>query len=277
MTGPGEGWGDEWDTVADVVVVGTGVAGMAAAVAAASRGASVVVLERSAFTGGTTAKSGGVLWIPNNPLMRERGLVDDRADALRYLARTAYPTLYNPEHETLGLPADKHALLAAFYDNGSVAIEELVALEALSLESVDYPDYYADLPEDTAPNGRAVQPVFPDGWRRGIDPTGGQLLVDQLQAAAERLGAKVLLEHRAAHLVRNEQLEVVGLEVQVGRRTELFGARRGVIFCSGGFLHNKRLRPGVPSRAGARWRRGGRQQGRLRRHRHRGSARSSAT
>ena len=51
----------------------------------------------------------------------------------------------------------------------------------------------------------------------------------------------MLLEHRAAHLVRNEDLEVVGLEVQVGRRTELFGARRGVIFGSGGFLHNQRL------------------------------------
>ena len=91
-----EGWGDEWDSVADVIVVGSGVAGMTAAVAAASRGASVIVLERSAFTGGTTAKSGGVLWIPNNSLMRERGLVDDRADALRYLARTAYPHALQP-------------------------------------------------------------------------------------------------------------------------------------------------------------------------------------
>ena len=41
--------------------------------------------------------------------------------------------------------------------------------------------------------------------------------------------------------MRNDELDVIGLEVQVGRRTELFGARRGIIFCSGGFLHNKRL------------------------------------
>ena len=214
---------------------------MTAAAAASSRGASVVVLERGVFTGGTTAKSGGVLWIPNNPFLRERGLTDDRADALRYMARTAYPTLYNPEHATLGLPADKHALLEAFYDNGSVAIEELLASGALVLESLDYPDYAAELPEDTTPIGRTLQPRLPDGWRRGVDPSGGQYLVDQLQAAAERAGATVLLEHRAAHLVRNEDLEVVGLEVQVGRRTELFGARRGIVFASGGFLHNRRL------------------------------------
>ena len=139
MTEREDGWGEEWDHVADVVVVGSGVAGMTAAVAASSRGASVVVLERGAFTGGTTAKSGGVLWIPNNPLLRERGLTDERADALRYMARTAYPTLYNPGHGTLGLPADKHALLEAFYDHGSVAIEELLASGALVLESLDYP------------------------------------------------------------------------------------------------------------------------------------------
>ena len=46
---------------------------------------------------------------PEQPADARARLVDDRADALRYLARTAYPTLYNPEHETLGLPADKHA------------------------------------------------------------------------------------------------------------------------------------------------------------------------
>ena len=97
-----EGWGDEWDSVADVIVVGSGVAGMTAAVAAASRGASVIVLERSAFTGGTTAKSGGVLWIPNNSLMRER-LVDDRADAPA-TSHGRPPTRYNPEHETSGSP-----------------------------------------------------------------------------------------------------------------------------------------------------------------------------
>jgi len=234
-------WGDEWDRVADVVVVGSGVAGGAAAVAAASRGASVIVLERAPLVGGTTAKSGGVLWILDNPLMRERGIVDQRDDALRSLARTAYPTRYDPGHDTLGLPPEKHTLLAAFYDEGARALEELLALGALDLEPVDYPDYYADLPEDRAPNGRAVQPRFPHGWRRGVDPSGGQYLVDQLLGAAQRLGAEVLLERRVVHVVRDDDLAVVGVEVQVGRRTELIGARQGVVFCSGGFLHNRRL------------------------------------
>ena len=244
MSTDGVDWGDEWDRVADVVVVGAGAAGGAAAVAAASRGAEVIVLERAALPGGTTAKSGGVLWIPNNPLMRERGIVDDRADALRYLARTAYPTRYDPGHVTLGLPADKFALLAAFYDEGARAVEALLALGALDLELVDYPDYYADLPEDRAPTGRTMQPRFPAGWRRGVDPTGGHYLVERLLDGARRLGAEVLMDRRVVHVVRNEHSDahdVIGVEVRVGRRTELLGARRGVVFCSGGFLHNRRL------------------------------------
>ena len=97
-----QSWGSEWDRVVDVVVVGSGVAGCSAAVAAASRGSSVVVLEKTAFAGGTTAKSGGVLWICDNPVMRAQGLVDGRAAALQYLARTSYPTMYASAHPTLG-------------------------------------------------------------------------------------------------------------------------------------------------------------------------------
>jgi succinate dehydrogenase/fumarate reductase flavoprotein subunit len=236
-----DAWGDEWDHVADVVVVGAGAAGTAAAAAAADEGASVVLLEKAAFAGGTTAKSGGVMWIPNNHLLRERGLVDERDAALRYMARTAYPTLYDPADPTLGLPADRHRIIEAFYDNGSAAIEHFVAIEALAVEPVAYPDYYAHLPEDACPMGRVIQPTLPPDWQMGRDPTGGQLLVDHLLGYADGKGATLLVDHEAAHLVRNDDGEVIGLEARTGRRTVLIGARRGVIFTSGGFLHDPRL------------------------------------
>ncbi len=234
-------WGSEWERVADVVVVGTGVAGYGAALAAARCGASVVVLDKSAFVGGTTAKSGGVMWVCNNSVMKRDGLTDDRAAALRYLARTAYPTLYNPRHDTLGLPDNKYQLLEAFYDNGAHLLDLAVSEEVLELEGVPYPDYYAQLAEDEAPIGRCIQAKYPPHHRPGLDPTGGQFLVDQLRAGAEKFGAVTLLEHHVAHLVHNDDDDVVGVEVRVGRRTALIGARKGVIFCSGGFLHNKDL------------------------------------
>lgn len=236
------GWGDEWDDVYDVVVVGSGAAGGAAAATAAAAGASVVVLEKANFTGGTTAKSGGVLWVPDNPLMRNRGIDDPREAALRYMARSGYPTLYQPASPTLGLPAATFRLLAAFYDGGREALDRLGEIGAIEITPVDYPDYYADLPEDEAPLGRVVQPRFPDGWRRGIDPTGGQLLVDGLERAAVQHGAQVRLGHEVVHLVRAEDGAVVGLEVRTGLRTVLIGARQAVIFGSGGFIHDPELR-----------------------------------
>src|SRR3984957_7238529 len=106
-----------WDADADVVVVGSGAAGFAAAVTAALRGRSVIMLERADWLGGTTAKAGATYWIPNNPLMREKGLTDPRDDALRYMARLSFPPRYAPDREYLGLSRNQYDLLAAYYDN----------------------------------------------------------------------------------------------------------------------------------------------------------------
>lgn len=233
-----DGWGSEWTQVFDVVVVGAGVAGLTAAAKAALDGSTVLVLERALLPGGTTAKSGGVLWIPNNHLMRARGLVDQRADALRYMAKTAYPTLYCPEHPTLGLPAEKYRLIETFYDKGQVAVEALTRAGVVELEEIFYPDYHADMPEDTAPVGRAIKPVTWPGYRRGVDKLEGQILIDQLTEGCYKLGVHIQCNSRVVDTLKDEDGEVVGLEVRVGHRAEYIGVRQGVVFASGGFLHN---------------------------------------
>src|SRR5687768_16691154 len=79
----------QWQLDVDVVVIGTGGAGLTAALAAHAAGAKVAILEKSDRVGGTTAVSGGVVWIPNNRHMKDVGVDDSLADALAYTTRLA--------------------------------------------------------------------------------------------------------------------------------------------------------------------------------------------
>ena len=69
----------------DVVVVGSGAAGMVAALTAAHQGLSTVVVEKAAHYGGSTARSGGGVWIPNNEILKRDGVKDTAEAARTYL------------------------------------------------------------------------------------------------------------------------------------------------------------------------------------------------
>jgi len=235
----------KWDREADIVVMGSGAAGSSAALFAHESGANVLMLEKAAIYGGTTAKSGGVCWIPNNFLMRDKGLEDQREDCIRYMARTAYPTLYSVKDNRFGLPESTYDLLAAYYDNASPTID---ALRTMGIEpfmvwpSYDgtgtaMPDYWSHLPENKAPYGRAIVPARPDGTEGS-----GALLIAKLKTAVEKRQIPVLLEHRANRLVLNSKGEVIGVEARTGDdHTVTVRAHKGVIFGSGGFTSNPDL------------------------------------
>ena len=97
-----------WDETVDVVVAGTGGSGLVAAVMAADCGARVLVLEKGSETGGTTRKSGGGVWVPNNQFMQQLGLEDSRDGAVHYMAATAWPERYDADSPTLGLDELDH-------------------------------------------------------------------------------------------------------------------------------------------------------------------------
>ena len=85
-----------WDTTVDFVIVGSGGGGMVAALAAADAGASALVLEKQALVGGSTAMSGGIVWVPNNPRdagRRGRRLLRGRHGPLRGGRRRRRPGL----------------------------------------------------------------------------------------------------------------------------------------------------------------------------------------
>src|SRR6476660_3078458 len=74
----------EWDATVDVVIVGSGGGGMVAALTADAAGASALVLEKQELVGGSTAMSGGVVWVPDNPVMRADGIRDSYEDAMAH-------------------------------------------------------------------------------------------------------------------------------------------------------------------------------------------------
>src|ERR1700761_4134760 len=74
-----------FDETFDFVVVGSGGGSMCAALVMRALGKSVLILEKTELVGGTTARSGGVMWIPNNRFMAEDGVPDSQSRAAQYL------------------------------------------------------------------------------------------------------------------------------------------------------------------------------------------------
>jgi 3-oxosteroid 1-dehydrogenase len=226
-----------WDREVDVLVAGSGIGGLGTALIAASRGADVAVAEKASKLGGTTAKSAGYMWVPNNRYLRESGRTDPRPEALQYMAKLARPRLYDPASPTLGLPQWEYDGIAAFYDNAADAIDTFEELGLSLGHAADFPDYYAHIPEDAAPTGRIVFPAASEGG-----PTGGRVLVDTLVNACRDKGVSINVDTSVVELAQDESGAVIGAVIdEAGRRIKV-GVRRGVVFATGGFTHDPELR-----------------------------------
>lgn len=253
-----------WSGEADVIIVGSGAAGCSAAIAAVDHGARVMILEKMPVIGGTTSKSGGALWIPNNSFLRAAGLKDERDDCLRYLARCSYPRFYNASASNFGVPDLQFGLLEAFYDNASIAVDRLIALNAAQFRlfmmyfvNKMAPDYEDHLPENKTPRGRCIEPYStelgpaPDkgkGFNASTALGPGELLIKQLSGWLKRRGMEIATNHRVTRLITDDS-KVIGVEVTTKSETRRIRAKRGVIFASGGFAHNyefvRRYQPGL--------------------------------
>jgi hypothetical protein len=227
------------DAVTDVIVVGGGGGGLPAALFSRWLGNEVVLLEKAPELGGTAKKAAFWYWVPNNAPMRALGLVDEEADFLRYVARLARPTLYDPTSPTLGLSQWEYDMCRAIYESASPAAELLAEKGALEYRHCpDVVDYWSELPEDKAPTGRVLVPRD----ARDTMSDGGAVGMASMAAAAHRDGIDVRLSHRVQRLVLQDGV-VVGVEATTqDGRTHRIAARKAVIFATGGFTHDADLR-----------------------------------
>ncbi len=231
-----------WNHESDVVVVGSGAAACSAAISARSHGAKVVIVEKTALYGGTTLRSGGGFWIPNNRFQREKGIEDKKQDAVRYMARYSFPQLYNPADSRLGLPQNEYELISAYYDNASPMVDHLEKVGALkAIQEINWTgkpqvDYMEMLPEDKGIRGRLLYSMGADGKLA----YGGEL-VRQLKTWIDAHRITAYLNHRVKRIIRNPRGEVIGVEASSKDETVRFRARKAVVFGSGGFTHNAEL------------------------------------
>ena len=122
------------DSEYDVLVVGTGASGMSTAVTAAYEGLKVLVVDKASLYGGTTARSGGWLWIPNTKLAKEQGINEPEGAARAYLEHET-TTHFNP------------ARVDAFLESGPKAIDFFTGKTCVQFDMPPvFPDYHAEAP-----------------------------------------------------------------------------------------------------------------------------------
>lgn len=121
------------DDTYDVIIIGSGASGMAAAITAKKDGLQPIILEKAQYYGGTTAFSGGVLWIPGNHYYADKGVTDTRQAAEKYL-----------KHET-GKFFNREKV-AAYLENGPKMLDFMTKHTDVQFVPTLYPDYHPEAP-----------------------------------------------------------------------------------------------------------------------------------
>ena len=257
-----------WHREADVVVLGSGGAALTAAIAAYDFGAQdVVILEKSGMVGGTTAMSGGMLWIPNNLDQQQAGIADSDEDVVAYLDALA-PGALDPD--TLG----------AFLERGPEMIRYFAEKTPVRFHAyADFPDYQPYLPGAKAEGGRSLDhEAFSfeqlGKWAARVNPTKmaypvrgslmeaingtldeatlaereahdyrglGQALIGALFKAVLDRDIPIEFEKRARKLVKAGDRVIGVIAEDADGRDFRVRARRGVVIATGGFEWNETL------------------------------------
>lgn len=224
-----------WDLEADVVVVGFGCAGACAAIEAAAAGADVLVLERASGGGGTSAMSGGLIYLGGGtPVQHACGYEDSAEEMYKFLMAACGPE------------ADD-AKLRIFCAQSVAHFDWLVA-HGVPFKHSFYPEPFMEPPtddclvysggEDAYPFDRIAKPV-PRAHKPQHPGAAGGFLMQKLVSATERSGARIIGDARCETLVVDQQDAVAGVVVRQDGGERHVRARRGVILTAGGFIQNR--------------------------------------
>jgi 3-oxosteroid 1-dehydrogenase len=203
----------QWDRSVDLLIAGSGGGGMVAGLAAIDSGLEPLIVEKQALVGGSTGLSGGIVWLPNNPLMRADGIADSHEDGLAYLADVV------GDIGAASSPARREMFLTAGYEMINFLVRKGVKL----IRCAGYSDYY---PNHKGGNesGRAVEGIPFDAaelgaWSDKVQPSlaknyGYVVLTNELRSVqyfnraprAFAVATKVFARTNAARVARRQLL-----------------------------------------------------------------------
>jgi len=222
------------DREVDVLVVGLGAAGAAAALEAARAGAETLVLERAGAGGGTSAMSGGVLYLGGGtPLQKACGFDDAPEEMFAYLMASCGPS---PDAEKTRL-----------YCEGSVEHYEWLVAQGVPFKATFHHGVSGEPPTDDGlvwSGSERVHPFHeiarpaPRGHVPQMEHQAGPLLMRQLCAAVESSRAQVAANHRCTALLQAADGSIAGATAESFGEELRIRARRGVVITTGGFIND---------------------------------------
>jgi 3-oxosteroid 1-dehydrogenase len=209
----------QWDRSVDLLIAGSGGGGMVAGLAALDCGLEPLIVEKQALVGGSTGLSGGIVWLPNNPLMRADGIADSHEDGLAYLDDVV------GDIGAASSPARREMFLSAGYEMINFLIRKGVRL----IRCAGWSDYY---PNHKGGNesGRAVEGIPFDAaelgsWHDKVQPP-----------LAKNYGYVVLTNELRSVQYFNRSPRAFAVATKVFARTAAARARRSQILTNGSSL-----------------------------------------
>lgn len=226
-----------WDETVDVLIVGSGAAGIAAAIEARRGGASALVLEKFQVPGGSSSLSGGVCYLGGGtPLQKALGFEDSVEDMYKYLIAASGPYASQDKIQLYCEQSLGH--FQWMIDNGVKYSQRFSREKELSHaeDSLYYSGNervypYCDIARP-APRGH-VPPAH--------NQTGGRELMKTLIASAQKLGAQFKTNVSCERLIQENDGSVVGVQVEENGQRRNIRALKGVVLAAGGFIHNPEM------------------------------------
>jgi 3-oxo-5alpha-steroid 4-dehydrogenase len=229
-----------WDAEHDIVIVGFGAAGACAAIEAASADADVLIVERASGYGGTSALSGGEIYLGGSggtPAQREAGFRDETEDLYRYLTQAG--------------GSDADTAKARLYAEQSLAHHDWLVAQGVPYKNTFLPQRMVEPETDDCLIWSGSEEAWPFSETakpcpRGHTPQwqgwgGGQLLMKVLAERAQALGIAVRYDTRALALIVDDARAVCGVVLRSLGRNLFVRARRAVLLCAGGFVMNREM------------------------------------